>query len=232
MVYKGTETVEFLPQTRTGENYPVPRLYLATIEGEVNKIDVEKQSTQLVFAIGWIGNGQEFAFIQTDRTMRAVIISATSVFSRKVRKLLEYESSTFIEGLRLPEIVRDLFFELDEGSGFIWLSEQNNLHAIEHYKITGELERIVGPEGIDITRVLRQKTGTREVFTMGHCNTWRPYNSHLFLINMETSAVDRITSETGQHFIDISPTGDFFLDHHASFTQDPVIDLCMSDGQV
>lgn len=224
------ETVRFVPETRTGEEYPVPSLSICHMDGRVIDVELLLEGASILIPIGWTIDHSEYLFLQTNRTMNVLQVYAADPMSGRVRLVLREESPTFIEGLRLYEIARHLLFQLEDSRHFIWLSERNGWHGLWLYGHDAREERLITPPGLEVLRVLRQAPGTDLVFFLAH-ERQRPYDTHLFEVSMGTGTIRRLSRRDGQHHIDLSPSCEFYFDQHASLHRDPATDLYTAHGE-
>lgn len=224
------EKVTCVPETRTGEEYPVPSLVILHVTGQVVEVELSLNSGHIMVPVAWNTDDSEYLFLQTNRTMNALQVCAADSLSGRVRYILREESPTFIEGLRLYDIARDLLFQLEGGQHFIWLSERSGWHGLWLYQRDATLERLLTPPGLEVLRVLRQAPRTDQIFFLAH-EQHRPYDTHLFRMGILSGEIRKLSNLEGQHYIDLSPSCEFYFDQHASLDRDPVTDLHAADGK-
>jgi dipeptidyl aminopeptidase/acylaminoacyl peptidase len=69
------------------------------------------------------------------------------------------------------------------------------------------------------------------VYFTAHGDQQRPYDTHLYRVNLDGKKFTRLTEGTGQHrIIQFAPSREFFLDTHSSIERPPAVDLRRADG--
>lgn len=223
------EVVEWIPATRTGEPYPRPSLVIADALGHRVQFDFDPESTPIVIPICWREDSSEFLVIAAPRTMEALHLLAADPTQGSTRRILTERSNTFVEGLRLYQIAEDMVFQLEGGQHFLWLSARDEWHRLWLVGWDGAIKKCVTPPGLEILRVLRQRPGSEQVFFAAH-ERLRPYDTHLFALDIPTNCCTRLTLLPGQHLIGLSPSCAYYLDRHGSLDRDLATDLHRIDG--
>lgn len=68
------------------------------------------------------------------------------------------------------------------------------------------------------------------MYFTAHGDRERPYDIHLYRVNLEGEGFTRLTEGIGQHEIQFSPSKQFFLDIHSSVDRPAVVELRRADG--
>jgi dipeptidyl aminopeptidase/acylaminoacyl peptidase len=72
------------------------------------------------------------------------------------------------------------------------------------------------------------KTGW--IYFTAHGNRQRPYDTHLYRVNLSGKSFARLTEATGQHEVQFFPSKEFFLDTHSGVNRLPSVELKTADG--
>jgi dipeptidyl aminopeptidase/acylaminoacyl peptidase len=68
------------------------------------------------------------------------------------------------------------------------------------------------------------------VYFTAHGDRQRPYDTHLYRVDLEGNRLARLTEATGQHDIQFAPSKAFFLDTHSTVDRLPTVELRRADG--
>jgi dipeptidyl aminopeptidase/acylaminoacyl peptidase len=216
---QATVSIEWVPVTRTGEPYPRTSLVIADVDGRHIELDFDPSEAPIVIPVGWWADSSEFLLLHADRTMSWVRLLAVDPATGKTRLIITEQSDTFIEGLRLYQVAEEMIFEIDDGRRFLWLSAGDGWHRMWVADRSGAVAGCLTPPGLEVLQILRQSSDSRKVFFLAH-ERHRPYDTHLYSLDLRARDCTRITSSEGQHLVDISPTCEYFFDTSGSLTRD------------
>jgi dipeptidyl aminopeptidase/acylaminoacyl peptidase len=68
------------------------------------------------------------------------------------------------------------------------------------------------------------------VYVLAHGDQERPYDTHLYRVNLEGQGYMQLTEATGQHEIQFAPSKEFFIDTHSTVDRPPTVELRKADG--
>ena len=125
---------------------------------------------------------------------------------------------------------QQLFTLLQDGKRFIWKSERDGWPHLYLYDLAGNLIRRLTQGTFPVSSVVAVDEQAGWVYFTGHADQQRPYDTHLYRVNLEARGFARLTQAPGQHDIQLSPSKRFFLDTHSSVGRPPVVELRRSDG--
>ncbi|MFC2142227.1 DPP IV N-terminal domain-containing protein [Acidobacteriota bacterium] len=220
------EEVEWLPYTKTGEPLPGVEIYIFDIQTK-NKTRVETSDPEnpYIDIIGWLPDSSELIFTKSSRVWDKLELRAANPETGSVRLILKETSKTFLGGL--GRSLSPLF--LEEGKRFIWASERDGWKHFFLYDIEGNLicQLTQGDFPVVDVAAVDEKEGW--IYFKAHAEE-RPYDTHLYRVDMEGGGFSRLTERTGQHSIQFSPSYKYFLDNHSSITRPPVAELRQADG--
>ena len=110
------------------------------------------------------------------------------------------------------------------------------------YDLEGKLLRRLTEGAFPVVQVVAVDERARWVYFTAHGEPQRPYDTHLYRVNLEGKGFTRLTEATGQHDLQLfgdvilqiqfSPSKQFFLDTHSSVDRPPAVELRSADGKL
>jgi dipeptidyl-peptidase-4 len=221
------EEVEWLPYTKTGQPLKKVELYFVQPGGSRTiRIQETGEADFFYRIIGWRPDGTEFIFDKTNRTKNRMDIMAADPKTGTARLILSEQSPTFLSW-GYQYYIKPYFIE--QGRKFLWLSERDGWFHIYLYDISGNLIRQLTKGEFPVSWIedVDEKRGW--VYFAARAET-RPYDTHLYRVNLEGREFKRLTEGTGTHSIQMAPSRNFFLDTHSTVNRPPVTELRKTDG--
>ena len=126
--------------------------------------------------------------------------------------------------------VADVFTLLAGGKRFVWISERDGWNHLYLYDLNGTLLRRLTAGAFPVVRVIAVDEQTGWVYFTAHGDQQRPYDTHLYRVNLEGKNFTRLTEASGQHAIDFAPANEFYLDMHSTVARPPAVELRRADG--
>jgi len=220
------EEVEWLPYTKTGE--PLPKIELSIVDIQTKRkilVDTSDPENPYIDIIGWLPGASELIFTKANRVWNKLELRAADPETGSIRLILKETSKTFLGGL--GKALSPLF--LEDGKKFIWASEKDGWQHFYLYDIEGNLISQLTKGDFPVVNVTTVDEEEGWIYFTAHAEE-RPYDTHLYRVDMKGGGFSRLTEGTGQHSIQFSPTYKFFLDNHSSITRPPVAELRKADG--
>jgi len=127
---------------------------------------------------------------------------------------------------------------------FLWLSERDGWNQIYLYDFEGRLIRKLTSDARPVERVVAVDEESGWVYYTAHGGDGRPYDFHLYRVNLDVGKAVRLTDAPGKHDqaiyvsyqgargegIQFAPSRRFFLDSHSDVNRPPETDLRTADG--
>lgn len=220
------EEVEWLPYTKTGE--PLPKIELSILDIRTKRkmpVDTSDPENPYIDVIGWLPDASELIFTKANRVWNKLELRAADPETGSIRLILKETSKTFLGGL--GKTLSPLF--LEGRKRFIWASERDGWQHFYLYDIEGNLICQLTKGDFPVVNVTAIDEEEEWVYFTAHAEE-RPYDTHLYRVDMKGGGFRRLTEGTGQHSVQFSPTYKFFLDNHSSITRPPVAELRKADG--
>jgi len=110
------------------------------------------------------------------------------------------------------------------------MSERDGWNHLYLYDLEGTLIRRLTEGAFPIVKVLAVDEKAGWVYFTAHGDGQRPYDTHLYRVDLEGKKFTQLTEATGRHDIRFSPSKTLFLDVHSSIDRPPVVELRRADG--
>ena len=229
------EEVEWMRWRKVGKPLPQTELYVVDIRSQRKvRVDTGKEMDQYIEIIGWRPDNSELLFLRTNRTLKRMYLMAASPTTGATRVILTESQETFILTgyvyyVGWVEFLRP-FTLLEDGKRFIWMSERDGWNHLYLYDLEGTLIRRLTRGIFPVVKVLAVDEKAGWVYFTAHGDEQRPYDTHLYRVDLEGKRFARLTEQTGQHDIQFAPSKRLFLDVHSSLDRPPVVELRRADG--
>jgi dipeptidyl-peptidase-4 len=194
------------------------------------RINTGDEPDHRIWILGWGPNGSELHFLRMDREYKKLELMAADPASGATRIVLTETQKTFVRGFQYGW--PGGFDLLPDGKRFLWMSERDSWNHLYLYRLDGSFIRHLTEGTFPVDRVIAVDEKTGWVYFTAHADRQRPYDTHLYRVNLEGKNFTRLTETTGQHDIQFAPSKEFFLDTHSSVTRPPVVELRRADGKL
>ncbi len=228
---KPTVEVEWVPYPQAGGSVPQTELYVVDIRSKRQvRVDTGEELDQNLFILAWRPDGSELLFVRLNREYKRLDLMAADPSIGAARVILTETRKTFV---RHPPWGRPLGFTLlEDGKRFIWASERHGWEHLYLYSIDGTLIRRLTEGTFPIVKVVAVDEKGGWVYLTAHGDRQRPYDTHLYQVNLEGKDFKRLTEAPGQHESQFSPSKQFFLDRHSSLDRPPLVEVRRADGKL
>jgi dipeptidyl-peptidase 4 len=193
-----------LPYPKAGDDNPVVKIGVVEVEsGKTEWMDIGSEHDQYIPRIAWTKDPTKLSIQRLNRTQNHLEFLIADVETGSSRVIFEERSPGWIA------IKDDLTF-LDDAKHFLWISNRdgwNHIYVYDYERITvrqlteGQWE-VTGMAAVDEERNVLFYTSTE----VSH------RENHLYRIDMDGGNKLRLTQEPGMHTINMSPTGEYYLD--------------------
>ena len=230
------------PFPRAGGLLPQTELFVVDILSKRQvRVDIGEEPDQYIYMLGWRPDGSELLFTRMNRLRKKLDLMAANPTSGATRIILSETQETFIPWVnRFRPAGLPL---LEDGKRFIWMSERDGWYHLYLYNLDGTLLRRLTEGAFPVLRGVAVDEERGWVYFIAHGDQRRPYDTHLYRVNLEGNGFQRLTETPGQHAlanyrvtqqlpegIQFSPSKEFFLDTHSSTSRPPVVELRRADG--
>ena len=210
------------------EGYPQTEVFiLDTLSKQPVRVDTGAQPHYFLYpAPGWRSDGRELLFQKMSLDSKTLEVLAASPETGSTRVVLTETQEKYLSS-RPPGA---LFYSLLDGERFIWISERNGWRHLYLYNIDGTLIRQLTQGDFPVLEVVDIDATRNWVYFTAHGDPQRPYDTHLYRVNLSGEEFQQLTVSPGQHAIQFAPSKDFFLDTHSSVVRPPAVELRKADG--
>jgi dipeptidyl aminopeptidase/acylaminoacyl peptidase len=176
----------------------------------------------------WSPDGSQLAYVSTPRDHKSATVKLADANTGAVRTLFEDSEPTQFESIAGWRIMWP-------EHTIIWSSERDNWGQLYAYDLnTGKLiNKITTGEG-PVTGIehVDDKTGSLVVEALGRTPGEDPYFRHFYSVNADGKGWKALTPESGDHSIQLSPDGRYFIDTYSTPDIPPTVVLRNSSGNV
>jgi dipeptidyl aminopeptidase/acylaminoacyl peptidase len=201
--------------------YPLPGEVLAKATPIIfdvqsgKRIDVESASIKLPFQDGpgfdWLPNSKSFRYDYDDRGYKAKELRIVDASTGEQTILLREQSDTYVDP-------GETVYRFVEGTGeILWTSERDGWNHLYLYNKTGQLENQItqGPWVVRGIEYVDEKNRRVYFSASGREKNEDPYQTHLYSVGFDGKDLRLLSPEKANHFISVSPDGEFFVDSYS-----------------
>ena len=164
--------------------------------------------------VQWKPDGSEVAFVSSSRNHQEAQLRVANAATGAFREVLSEKAETFYESGNGKVNWR----YLPKSNEAIWFSQKDNWgHLYLHDLQTGQLKQpITGGEG-NVTQLERVDEDNRVVYFegVGRERGRDPYFRHFYRAGMDGKSARLLTPEDADHDIQLSPSGQYFVDNYS-----------------
>ncbi len=174
--------------------------------------------------------GKQLAFVSTSRDHKIATLRIANTATGQVRDVLTETVPTQFEGGQKEISWRFLPISNE----IIWYSERDNWgHLYLYNATTGVLKNQITTGDWLVSEVLQVDEKNRTIYFMANGRqSENPYFAQFYKINFDGQALTLLSPGPGNHKIDLSPSGKFFVDTYSTPVTPPVSELRTSDGKL
>lgn len=177
----------------------------------------------------WNSTGTQLAFISTSRDHKQANFRIADATTGEVRSVYEEKVATQYESGKDSASWRFL----PESNEFIWFSERDNWGHLYLYDLkTSKLKNQITKGNYLVTSILKIDEKNRIIYFKANGPDKNPYYSHFYSVGFNGQNLKRLTPETGNHSVIISPDGKYFIDTYSQPDVAPVSVLKNIDGSL
>lgn len=202
---KKRQEVEETPYPRAGEPNPKVRVGVVSVAGgPVRWIELDNylEGTYLITGVGWIPDSKKVFFFVQDRAQTWLDFYTASKHGGELNRLFRETTDAWVDVPDSPKFLSD--------GSFLWFSQRTGWKNLYLYDKGGKLKHVVTKGEWEARRLnhLDEKngwiyfTGTRD----SHIS------ENLYRVKLSGSKIRRLTKPRGNHRVNVSPNGKYFID--------------------
>ncbi len=188
--------------------------------------DRSKESMKGPYFINyWHGNNEEFYIARSSRDLKRIDVLAVNV-NGQVRTLVEERSNVYLD-IKKPYFIQ-------QGNQFIHWSQRDGWGHFYLYDKQGKLLHQItkGDFHCDELSTYQEASGNLLFKANGKEKGKDPYYTFFYSVNKNGGAVKLLTPGDFDHQVDVSESGNFFVDNYSRVNTTPVSALYNSNGQL
>lgn len=207
---------------KAGDSNPFVKLgVVPATGGDIVWADTEPEADHYVAWPFWLRDSSGLTFQWMDRDQTNIKIFMMDCQTGNKEAIYEESQSSWVE------FFEDLTF-FEDGSGFLLRSDSDGWRHLYVYDLEGNLKQRLTEGEWTVTDIAFVDEENKSVFF--HARKDPTTESHIFRVNLDGSALMRLTKEPGSHDGDVSPGGSFILDRFSNRSTPEQEDLLRADG--
>jgi dipeptidyl aminopeptidase/acylaminoacyl peptidase len=176
----------------------------------------------------WSPDGSHLAFASTSRDHKQTWLRVADAATGAVRTVFDETVPTHFES----NSGWDVLWNSNE---VIWYSQRDDWGHLYLYDLnTGKLKnKITSGQGA-VSQIVKvdEKNRTLYLAAYGREQGRDPYFQHYYRVGLDGKKLRLLTPENAQHSIQISPSGQYFIDTYSTPDAPPVVDLYDANGKL
>ena len=222
---------ERFPQS--GDPNPIPSLHVVSVEGSEHQSWTSSVAKSVEYFgpwFSWTPDSKAVAFLTLDRAQDELNVHLWDAAAGSDRLLLTEKDAYWINSLEPPHFLAD-------NQRFLWLSERDGWMHLYLYGLDGKLQKqlthgnwmIDRPFFQDLPIIGLDEKGGWAYFAATNPD---PRERQLYRVRLDGSGLERLSQQPGVHELNLSPDGQFLLDHFSSLHDPPETRLLKADGSL
>ncbi len=225
-----SEEVELFAFPRAGQTMPLLAVHVIDVaSGERVAVEGTGRPDEYAVVWGWRADGSEVLIGRIDREYKRLDLLAADAETGESRVLLTETSETFIGGLELMIMWRDLLRGVGDGERFVWMSDRSGWRHLYLYDFEGNLLGPITQGEFPVEKAVAVDPEEEVVWFLGHAEE-DPYETHLYRCGLDGEGFERLTEGPGTHEISFGPKRTTFVDTYSSPVDPPRSVYRRADG--
>lgn len=191
------------------------------------QVPIEPHPGQWLEPVEWLPDASGVLVVRRSADARVLDLLIVDPADASVR-LLDTESLEY--GSQYTANEPPYWRFLDDGRRFIFRSERGGYQNLVLYDVGDGFLRTL-TSGSHPVRWFHEHEATGWVYFAAQLDDQRPYDRHLARVPLDGGPIEQLSAEHGQHFMSLSPSGKYFLDHHVANDRATRTDLRAADGR-
>ncbi len=172
--------------------------------------------------INWTRNPNVLSYQKLNRLQNKLELIFYDIKTGETKTILTEESNTWVD-------VHDHLIFLKDGKHFIWASERDGWFHIYLYRTDGKLVNQITKGEFEVDQICFVDEKNEKIYYTS--TEVSPLERHLYVIDFKGKNKKRLTTESGWHNPDFSPSGEFYINNYSNITRPPVWELYDNSGK-
>jgi dipeptidyl-peptidase-4 len=205
---------------------PNPKVRLGVVSaagGAVVWADFDPNADQYLAWPVWLPDSSRLTVQWMNREQKDLKVYVVDPARGTKTELYDEKQPTWVE------FFEDLHFFKDR-SGFLVRSDRSGWRHLYYYDLKGKLIRPLTAGEWSVISVSLVDEKNRAVYFMAEKDP--STETHLYRVRLDGTHLERLTQRSGSHWVEVAPSGGYFLDSFSSLDEPARQDLCRADGRV
>jgi dipeptidyl-peptidase 4 len=192
-------------------------------------LDTGERGEFYIPRIYWTSRPDTIAVITLNRPQNTMKLFFFDVKTGGRRQVMTESSKTWIDVYDFYAGVDDMMTFPAHSTEFFWLSDRDGFQHLYRYDYSGKLINQVTHGNWSVTRVEGSDAPQQTIYYTS--TEASPLQRQLYSVRFDGSNEKRITTVSGNHRINMSPTATYFIDRYSSVNQPTQVELWTAAGQ-
>ena len=219
-----------IPYPKVGDSPPVERLGILDVQsGEKKWLDLDPEGGYMP-RIYWTARENTLAVVWMNRAQNHLKLYMFDVVTGQKSMVMEEQAETWIDIFDFFAGEMHLLYFPADMESFFWISDRSGYSHIYHYDYEGkQLNQstegeydVVSIKGID---------SKKKMLHYLSCEI-SPMERNIFSGKFNGKSKKRITSAPGNHRVNMSPKGNYFIDSYSDISSPSTVDLRNGKGEL
>lgn len=183
--------------------------------------------------VGWSADASEVFVAKLSRNAKRIEVIAIDAETADQRTILVEVAQTFFH---FPPNVTHRegvpFHLLSDNEHFVWASERDGYKQLYLYRLDGTFVRQLTTGDYPVVEFGGEIPASREILFTASSDPNRPYDIHVHKASLDGGSATRLSTANGQHEIQVSPSGAYYLDKYSTTGTLPKTELRRTDGEL
>lgn len=219
--------------TPDDEHIPTYSFYVVDVDARSSvRVDVPPIGSYVneIGGAEWSKDSESLFILSSPRGSKEARLSLADARTGKTRPIIVETSKTFVEMSNGSEYGTELAV-VNDGEDILWFSERDGWGHMYRYSRDGVLENQVDKGDFTVADLVHvDAPRQRMYFTARGREKGVPVYRYLYRINFDGTGLTLLTPERGDHLIQWSPNGDYFIDTLQSIASAPTTQVRRADG--
>ncbi|MEE2710884.1 MAG: DPP IV N-terminal domain-containing protein [Gemmatimonadota bacterium] len=222
--YRFKTLLEVQRYPKAGEPNPTVKLFIADVAtGKTVEVDTDSSPDVYLIKMNWRNDGSELTFQRLNRFQNRLELLAADPATGSVRTIMVEEDEAFVR-------LHNNYIQLEDGEHFTWTSERSGWNHLYLYNYDGTLVKQLTDGPWEVSRVRHVDNANRLIYFA--TNTENGLESHFSRVKFDGTDLKQLTTESGNHTVNIDPVGRHYTDNYSSLTTPPVVNIVETNGRV
>ena len=223
-------TVKYIYYPKAGEDNPEVSIGLIDIVNQQSDIRTLPKDSYYIPNILWQRNSNNFFITTLNRKQNDWKLYRHDIDTNQNTLVLNDKNNTWIDAFDFFGMSGVFNIDILSNGEIIWMSERDGFKHIYRSRTDGKF----------INQITRGKWKVNGINAIDEENEIIYFNAkkesemenHVYSVRFNGSRLKRLTKEEGSHSASFSPTKNYFIDTHSSFTRTPETVLRSNSGSI